>query len=128
MVNNIFWEYLDSKLEPHWPTNAFDGVKIGSRNRRDYYVSGIKSPFDETEVDETISYDREVTIAELARELDTYGGAVNHRDAMGDKAADDMMQEFISRAKEVLNSESDDCKVTTRNSFYVVMKRKGFLS
>jgi ubiquinone/menaquinone biosynthesis C-methylase UbiE len=101
-VNSIFWEYLDSRLESFWPVNAFDGVRIGSRNRRDYYVEGIKAPFDETEIDETISYDREVTIGELARELDTYGGAVNHREVMGDKAADDMMGEFIARAKQVL--------------------------
>ena len=127
-VNNIFWDYLDNRLESYWPVNAFDGVKIGSRNRRDYYVEGIKAPYDETEVDESISYNREVSLAELARELDTYGGAVNHREAMGDKAADDMMKEFIERAKKVLNTESDDCKLTTRNSFYVVMKRKDCLS
>jgi len=125
-VNNIFWEYLDNKLESYWPINAFDGVKIGSRNRRDYYVKGINAPFGETEVDESISYDREVSIGELARELDTYGGAVNHREVMGDKAADDMMKEFKERAKKVLDTESEDCKVTTRNSFYVVMKRKDF--
>ena len=37
-VNEIFWDYMDNKLQPFWPTNQFDGVKIGSRNRRDYYV------------------------------------------------------------------------------------------
>ena len=37
-VNKIFWDYLDNRLLPFWPTNQFDGVKIGSRNRRDYYV------------------------------------------------------------------------------------------
>jgi len=125
LLNNIFWEYLDCKLEPYWPVNAFDGTKIGSRNRRDYYVDGIKAPFADTEVDESISYDREVTIAELARELDTYGGAVNHREVRGDNAADDMMKEFIARAKKVVDTESDQFKLTTRNSFYVVMKRKG---
>jgi len=124
LVNNIFWEYLDSRLKPYWPVNAFDGVTIGSRNRRDYYVDGIKAPFDETEVDESVSYDRVVTVAELARELDTYGGAVNHREIEGDKAADDMMREFIERAKKVLGTESDLFKVNTRNSFYIVMKRK----
>ena len=123
-LNDIFWEYLDSRLEPYWPVNAFDGVKIGSRNRRDYYVDGIKAPFDETKVEESISYDREVTLTELARELDTYGGAVNHREVKGDKAADDMMREFIARSKNVLDTESNEFKVTTRNSFYIVMKRK----
>merc|ERR1711892_1438546 len=104
LLNNIFWEYLDCKLEPYWPINAFDGTKIGSRNRRDYYVDGIKAPFADTEVDESISYDREVR---------------------GDNAADDMMKEFIARAKKVVDTESDQFKLTTRNSFYVVMKRKG---
>ena len=37
-VNKIFWDYMDNRLLPFWPTNQFDGVKIGSRNRRDYYV------------------------------------------------------------------------------------------
>ena len=35
-INAIFWDYLDNRL--YWPSNAFDGVLIGSRNRRDYYV------------------------------------------------------------------------------------------
>jgi len=124
LVNNIFWDYLDRKLKPYWPVNAYDGMLIGSRNRRDYYVDGIKTPFAETSVDESIGYDREVTLSELARELDTYGGAVNHRKIEGDKAADEMMKEFIDRAKKVLDTESDQYKVTTRNSFYIVMKRK----
>ena len=81
-------------------------------------------PLFETEIEESISYDREVTLTELARELDTYGGAVNHREVKGDKAADDMMREFIARTKNVLDTESNEFKVTTRNSFYIVMKRK----
>merc|ERR1712227_918664 len=39
-VNDIFWDYLDNKLSPFWPHNQFDNTKIGSRNRRDYYVNG----------------------------------------------------------------------------------------
>ena len=124
LVNSIFWEYLDTKLQPYWPVNQFDGVKIGSRNRRDYYVEGIKAPFTDTHVDESISYDREMTIGLLANELDTYGGAVRHRQMKGDKAADDMKKEFIDRAKKVLETESDQFKLKTRNSFYIVMKRK----
>jgi len=123
-VNSIFWDYMDNKLGPYWATNAFDGTKIGSRNRRDYYVNGIKTPYNETNVDETVSYDREVTIAELARELDTYGAAVRHRESEGDKAADEMLEEFISRAKKALETDDDEFKILTRNSFYIVMKRK----
>jgi len=126
-VNSIYWDYLDNKLGPYWPTNAFDGTKIGSRNRRDYYVNGIKTPYNETNVDETVSYDREVTIAELARELDTYGAAVRHRESEGDKAADEMLEEFISRAKKALETDNDEFKILTRNSFYIVMKRKPML-
>ena len=37
-INSIFWDYMDNRLQPYWPTNQFDGVRIGSRNRRDYYV------------------------------------------------------------------------------------------
>jgi len=123
-VNSIFWDYMDNKLGPYWATNAFDGTKIGSRNRRDYYVNGIKTPYNVTNVDETVSYDREVTIAELARELDTYGAAVRHRESEGDKAADEMLEEFISRAKKALETDDDEFKILTRNSFYIVMKRK----
>ena len=56
-VNDIFWDYMDNKLIKYWPTNQFDGTLIGPRNRRDYYV-GMPSPFKESNVDETISYDR----------------------------------------------------------------------
>ena len=37
-VNKIFWDFMDNRLQSFWPTNQFDGVRIGSRNRRDYYV------------------------------------------------------------------------------------------
>jgi len=125
-VNDIFWDYLDNKLSPFWPHNQFDNTKIGSRNRRDYYVNGIVCPFKETEVDETISYEREMTLAELARELDTYGGAVRHRDIEGNTAADDMIAEFKRRALNALGSTAspDDVNILTKNSFFVVMKRK----
>ena len=69
---------------------------------------------------------REMTLAELARELDTYGGAVRHRDIEGNKAADDMIAEFKRRALDALGSSvsPDDVKILTKNSFFVVMKRK----
>jgi len=126
-INAIFWDYLDNRLQPYWPTNQFDGVRIGSRNRRDYYVSGIKSPYQEMDVDETISYDREVSVAELARELDTYGGAVRQRQEKGDAVADQMVEEFVSRVMTALDlpaGESQQTKIITRNSFYLVMRRK----
>ena len=123
-VNDIFWEYMDTHLDKYWTRNAFDGQQIGSR-RRDYYVNVIKHPFAETEVDETVTYDREVTLADLAKELDTYSGAVKHREDKGDKAADDMIKEFITRSMEALGTKTDQEKVMTRNSFYVVMARKG---
>ena len=65
-------------------------------------------------------------MAELATELDTYGGAVRHRQLEGDDAADAMKAEFISRTMNVLGAElnPDTVKVVTRNSFYIVMKRK----
>eukprot|EP00092_Neocalanus_flemingeri_P040606 GFUD01044215.1.p1 GENE.GFUD01044215.1~~GFUD01044215.1.p1 ORF type:complete len:296 (-),score=85.22 GFUD01044215.1:32-874(-) len=124
LVNDIFWEYMDTYLEKYWPRNAFDGELIGSRNRRDYYVNVVKPPFAETEVDETVSYDREVTLADLANELDTYSAAVKHREDKGDKAGDDMIKEFLRKAKEALGVDSDQKKVMTKNSFYVVMTRK----
>jgi len=67
-----------------------------------------------------------MTLAELARELDTYGGAVRHRDIEGNKAADDMIAEFKRRALDALGSSvsPDDVKILTKNSFFVVMKRK----
>jgi len=67
-----------------------------------------------------------MTLAELARELDTYGGAVRHREMEGNKAADDMIAEFKRRALDALGSSAkpDDVKIFTKNSFFVVMKRK----
>ena len=68
-----------------------------------------------------------MTLSELARELDTYGGAVRHREIEGDTAGDNMIAEFISRAVKVLGStdeSADKIKIVTRNSFFVVMKRK----
>jgi len=123
LINDIFWEYMDTYLEKYWTRNAYDGQLIGARNRRDYYVS-MKHPFAETEVDETVSYDREVSIADLARELDTYSAAVKHREVMGDKAADDMVEEFVTRVKKVLGTETDQQMVMARNSFFIVMARK----
>jgi len=122
-VNAIYWDYLDNKL--YWPTNQFDGTLIGARNRRDYYV-GMPSPFTESNVDETISYDREMTLSELARELDTYGGAVRFREIEGDTEGDKMIAEFTSRAIKAIGSDesADKIKIVTRNSFFVVMKRK----
>jgi len=122
-INDIFWEYMDNYLEKYWTRNAFDGQLIGARNRRDYYVS-MKHPFAETEVDETVSYDREVTIADLGRELDTYSAAVKHREVMGDKAADDMVEEFVTRVKKALGTENAQQMVMARNSFFIVMARK----
>ena len=103
----------------------------------------MPSPFSETEVDETISYDRsvvcifslcllgilrEMTLSQLARELDTYGGAVRYRQIEGDKAGDDLIAEFIRRSMNSLNlnaeTSPDDVKLSTRNSFFLVMKRK----
>ena len=65
-------------------------------------------------------------MSELGQELDTYGGAVRHRQERGDDAADDMKREFVSRVMEVIGGDktSDDCNIITRNSFFVVMKRK----
>ena len=69
---------------------------------------------------------REMTVSELATELDTYGGAVRHRQQEGDEAANAMKSEFITRTMEVLGADqnADKTKIVTRNSFYVVMKRK----
>ena len=123
-VNNIFWEYMDTYLEKYWPRNAFDGRLLGSRNRRDYYVNVIKHPFAETEVNETVSYDKNITLADLAKELDTYSAAVKHREDKGDSVADGMLKEFLTRAKEALGVQTDQEMVMTRNSFYMVMARK----
>ena len=73
------------------------------------------------------SADREVSVAELARELDTYGGAVRQRQEKGDTVADQMVEEFISRVMTALDlpaGESQETKIITRNSFFLVMRRK----
>lgn len=67
-----------------------------------------------------------MTVSELATELDTYGGAVRHRQQEGDEAANAMKAEFITRTMAVLGADqsADNMKLVTRNSFFVVMKRK----
>ena len=70
---------------------------------------------------------REVSVAELARELDTYGAAVRQRQEKGDKVADNMIEEFISRVMTALDCPAGDThstKIITKNSFYLVMRRK----
>ena len=66
-------------------------------------------------------------MAELARELDTYGGAVRQRQEKGDSVADQMVEEFVRRVMAALDlpvGESQQTKIITRNSFYLVMRRK----
>jgi len=67
-----------------------------------------------------------MTLSELARELDTYGGAVRFREIEGDTEGDKMIAEFTSRAIKAIGSDesADKIKIVTRNSFFVVMKRK----
>jgi len=65
-----------------------------------------------------------VSIADLARELDTYSAAVKHREDKGDKAADEMIAEFVDRVKKVLEAQNDEVNLVSRNSFFIVMARK----
>ena len=74
-----------------------------------------------------ISACREMSVAELARELDTYGGAVRHRQDKGDAVADGMVEEFVRRVMTALDrpaGESQETKIITKNSFFLVMRRK----
>ena len=69
-----------------------------------------------------------MNLAELARELDTYGGSVRYRQMEGEEAADAMNAEFISRSLSALdldsNTDPENVQIVTKNSFFVVMKRK----
>ena len=75
-----------------------------------------------------VNISRDMTLSELAKELDTYGGAVRYRQNEGDKAGDDMIAEFIRRSLNSMNLDEktspDSVKLSTRNSFFLVMKRK----
>ena len=97
-VDAVWWEFMQQRLAGFWPRNQADGTELGPTNRRDYYVNTIPCPYTETGVDETIryteglvtvsrlvlySYDREVSLAELAAELDSYSAAVEHRYGSG---------------------------------------------
>jgi len=124
-VDKLWWEVMDSEqLAPFWPTNPGDGHTIGARNRRDYYVNVIKAPYPEKRVDETVSYDREVTLASLAKELDTYSAAVRQREARGNEVADKMIADFLEKSLKALGTSDKDTPIKTRNSFFVVMARK----
>ena len=55
------------------------------------------------------------------------GGAVRQRQEKGDAVADQMVEEFVSRVMTALDlpaGESQQTKIITRNSFYLVMRRK----
>lgn len=124
-VDKLWWEVMDSEqLAPFWPTNPGDGHTIGARNRRDYYVNVIKAPYPEKRVDETVSYDREVTLASLAKELDTYSAAVRQREARGNEVADKMIADFLEKSLKALGTSDKDTPIKTRNSFFIVMARK----
>lgn len=123
-VDEIFWDYLNNRLKGFWPINQYDGCEIGSRNRRDYYVEKIKCPYDEKCLEESISFDREVSLETLAQELSSYSASVSFRKIQGDEMADQMMDEFRSRVKEVVGNPSGSIELITRNSFFVVMTRK----
>jgi len=124
-VDEIFWEYMNGEaLDKFWPVNAYDGCQIGSTNRRDYYVNKIKSPYNEKRLDESISYDRDVTLDTLVQELSSYSALVSLREAMGDREADRLLQEFLERVYDVLGTRDGGVGLVTRNRFFLVMTRK----
>jgi len=128
LVNSVFWEYMDSQLSSYWTVNPYDGECIGARNRRDYYVNVIQSPYPEVRLDESVNYLRRVSLSILAGELDTYSAAVTQRKEEGDQVADLMIEQFKKRVAEVMEwkmEEKEGEKIfQTMNSFYVVMTRK----
>ena len=74
-----------------------------------------------------LSLSREVSVAELARELDTYGAAARQRQEAGDGVADRMVEEFMARTMAALGSPEgnvQDTKIITTNKFFLVMRRK----
>jgi len=124
-VDKLWWDVLDSdQLAPYWPTNPGDGHTIGARNRRDYYVNVIPAPYSETRIDESVSYDRQVTLATLAQELDTYSAAVKQRESRGNEVADKMVADFLAKSMTSLATNEKETPIKTRNSFFIVMSRK----
>jgi len=124
-VDKLWWDVLDSdQLAPYWPTNPGDGHTIGARNRRDYYVKVIPAPYSETRIDESVSYDRQVTLATLAQELDTYSAAVKQRESRGNEVANKMVADFLAKSMTSLATNEKETPIKTRNSFFIVMSRK----
>lgn len=124
-VDKLWWDVLDSdQLAPYWPTNPGDGHTIGARNRRDYYVKVIPAPYSETRIDESVSYDRQVTLATLAQELDTYSAAVKQRESRGNEVANKMVADFLAKSMKSLATDEKETPIKTRNSFFIVMSRK----
>jgi len=124
-VDKLWWDVLDSdQLAPYWPTNPGDGHTIGARNRRDYYVKFIPAPYSETRMDESVSYDRQVTLATLAQELDTYSAAVKQRESRGNEVANKMVADFLAKSMTSLATNEKETPIKTRNSFFIVMSRK----
>jgi len=123
-VDEIFWDYMDNRLKGFWPINPYDGCEIGSRNRRDYYAEKIKCPYDEKCLEESISFDREVSLETLAQELSSYSASVSFRKIKGDEMADQMIEEFRSRVKKVVGNPGGTIDLITRNNFFVVITRK----
>lgn len=123
-IDKLWWEVLDSEeLRPHWPVNPGDGHIIGARNRRDYYVHTIKSPYPDKRIDESVSYDRPLSLATLAAELDTYSAAVRFR-AECSNTSSSLVSTFLPRALKALGTADPGVEMATRNSFFIVMVKK----
>jgi len=127
-VNKVFWNCLNEKLTGYWPVNPTSGFVYDVR-RREYYLNHLQPPYTQFCVDETVSQDRESSVLQLARELDTYSGSVGYRERNGDSEADTFIGGFVEECRQIgedLKVEGDclEYKLTATDNFFMVMSRK----
>ena len=93
-------------------------------------------------IDESVSYDRPLSLATLAAELDTYSAAVRFRldcllsfrsccfvsfpsnRAECSNTSSSLVSTFLPRALKALGTADPGVEMATRNSFYIVMVKK----
>jgi len=124
-IHDLFWSHLKSpQLSGHWPINP-SNQQVVNWDRRNFYFNAMRPPYEYSRTDETVSGQRETSIEQLAAELSTYSAIVNLREKDGDKAADDLLNEFTAAGHAIASEEgAEDASLVATDNFFMVMARK----
>lgn len=124
-IHDLFWKQLKSpRLSGYWPVNP-SNKQIVDWDRRNFYLNVLTAPYPSTRTDETVAGQRETSVEQLAAELSTYSAIVTLRERDGDKAADEMLDDFIAVGRQIASEEKQDStNLVATDNFFMVMSRK----